>query len=76
MTALDEGRRPFISTSQPYVTGASAYLHGPDSNGYRAAIVDLGDAGRMHIHTAAQAREIAAAFTAAATLLDAAGAQS
>ncbi len=66
MTALDEGRRPFIDTARPSVTRASARLH--DSGDYRAAIVDLGET-RMHVHTAAQAREIAAAFASAAALL-------
>lgn len=66
MTALDEGRAPFLASDQPHVTKASAYLH--DDGSYRAAIVDLGET-RMHIHTAAQADEIARAFIAAKRLL-------
>ena len=69
MSALAEGRPPFLSLPLPHVTEATARLFG--ESGYRAAIVDLGDV-RMHVHTAAQAREIAAAFTCAAMLLTAA----
>lgn len=70
MTAFDEARAPFITPDPIRVTRASASLHGPDASGYRAAIVDLGGT-EMHVHTAAQAREIAAAFTSAAALLEA-----
>ncbi len=64
MTALDEGRAPYLAV--PRVTRASVRLH--DSETYRGAVIDLGGVS-MHIHTSAQAREIAAALASAATLL-------
>ncbi len=70
MSALDEGRPPFLARKEPAVTAASARLYSHD--GYRAAIIELGEVGRVHVHTSGQAREIAAAFASAAVLLAAA----
>ena len=67
MSALTPGLAPYLTRRLDEVTRATAHLQ--QSNDLRFAIVDLGAVGVISIQAAEQAREIAAAFAAAAMML-------
>lgn len=66
-TTLTPGLAPYLTGRLAEITAATASLQ--QANGLRFASVDLGAVGKVLIQSAEQAREIAAAFAAAAMLL-------